>query len=531
MEAAANEVPGDRFPGAWVRAVMEDRSAQIRPFRRGPKSRWRGLLVGALLCLPLGLPLCLPWCARAEDEAPREFDWGFLASRRCDVRGNQKLNILGPFLEFTTENDGDGFQAVRPLYSHTENGAAGRERFEIVWPLATAKSFENQKTVRVLTAIYTNFDRDDPDSRYRFWVVPFYYQGRDADLESYWALWPLWGSVHEFLSQDEINFALWPILMTTRMNDMEGRHVVWPILGRTTGEGVDRFRVFPFYARSSRENVFEKTTYLWPFYTRGEFHHPLAQGSGYILFPLWGHMEMNNEETWYVIPPFNRFTRSETQNKTHIVWPFFQYYTGQTEKLYLWPLWGTKVQRGSRKTFFLWPIFSFHTIDQGETVKKYTTVLPFYTGRSNLDSAPAEGEEAEVESKRKNFWPLYSYYRDQEFMQFRMLDLWPFKHDGPIERNLAPFWALYVREGAGDTRESELLWGLYRHRRRGEVERYVSVFPLFSWHREDEETANREFSILKGLLGYESDDEGRRLRLLYFLRLGLGGKGDPVDLP
>ncbi len=107
----------------------------------------------------------------------------------------------------------------------------------------------------------------------------------------------------------------------------------------------------------------------------------------------------------------------------------------------------------------------------------------------------------------------------QSTWHFRMLDLWPFKHSGPIERNLAPFWTLYRREAAGDLWESELLWGLYRHRTRADCERYVSLFPLFTWHRDDA-GSNRSFSILKGLIGYESGDEGRRLQLLYLLRLG-----------
>jgi hypothetical protein len=236
---------------------------------------------------------------------------------------------------------------------------------------------------------------------------------------------------------------------------------------------------------------------------------------------------MNYEDTWYVIPPFNRFTRSETQNKTHIVWPFFQYYTGKTEKLYLWPLWGTKVQRGSKTTFFLWPLFRWDSVDQGPTQKEYNLALPFYTSRTDRDAVQPEDGEAEVLSKRKNFWPLFSYNRDPAFMHFRMLDLWPFKHRGPIERNLAPFWSLYTRSAVDDVWESELLWGLYRHRKRADRARYVSVFPLFTWHRDDD-ASNREFSILKGLLGYQTSDQGRRLQLLYLLRLGRkGSEGEP----
>jgi hypothetical protein len=457
--------------------------------------------------------------APAAEEA-RTFDWGFLASRRFDLDGNLRLNVLGPFFEFTTESDGDGFQAVRPVFSHTEDGGAERERFELVWPLCTSKRLREQTTTRLLTAIYANFDREESGSRWRLWILPFYFQGRDEDLQPYRALFPLAGSIHEVLGQDEIDFALWPLFMATRQNDIEGRHLLWPLFAQASGEGVERFRALPFYARSYREDRFEKTSFLWPFYTRAVFDHPIAYGEGYLVFPLWGHVRMNYEETWYVLPPFNRFTRGEHQNTTHILWPFFQYDAGATEKLYFWPLWGTKLQRGSRKTFFLWPLFHFQGVDQGPTRKTYDLALPFYHARDDTAVTPPRGEDSEVLSRRRNFWPLFSYMRRGEQSGFRMLDLWPFKHSGPIERNLAPFWSLYTREAKGETRESELLWGLYRHRTRGDDERYVSLFPLFSWHRRQGQGIKRDFSILKGLLGFEEGEEGRQWRLLYLLRLG-----------
>ena len=74
-----------------------------------------------------------------------------------------------------------------------------------------------------------------------------------------------------------------------------------------------------------------------------------------------------------------------------------------------------------------------------------------------------------------------------------------------------------------DEREQELLWGLWRRRSGGAVSS-MSAFPLVdSSGTADGQT--RSWNLLRGLFGYEREGLRRSVRLLYWLRFGLGNEG------
>ncbi len=226
---------------------------------------------------------------------------------------------------------------------------------------------------------------------------------------------------------------------------------------------------------------------------------------------------MSDEESWVFLPPFFRYSHSDTLTKMHLPYPIFQYSSGEEEKLYLFPIWGKKTLGGSHHTFFLWPIFLRQRIDKGEMVFHRFLALPFV--HSHVYRArPELGEDVgKAVSRYLKIWPIFSYQQEGDQRRWRALELWPKKHSGPIERNFAPFWTLYTRHQEADRVQSEWLWGFVRQKRDGDRQRYLSVFPFFQYERED---ANRSFSILKGLLGYDRRGEHRSWRVLFGLRFG-----------
>ncbi len=168
----------------------------------------------------------------------------------------------GPFVERTVENDGDRFRAFRPVYSYTEDEAAGRARWEIVWPLATYEAISSSRgrpgfsprSTRISTVTI-------PDPGRGSGSCPS--TTRDATRRCI-RTGRCGRSGVRFTSSSARTKSTSPCgrsCMTTRQNDMEGRHFLWPLVSRTTGDGVERFRVFPFYARAYRENRHHKTTF------------------------------------------------------------------------------------------------------------------------------------------------------------------------------------------------------------------------------------------------------------------------------
>lgn len=452
-----------------------------------------------------------------------EADWGFLYSRHRHLSGDLHTRALGPLLERASSPDGDQFRAVRPMYSRLLDADAERIGTEVLWPLGIRREFREQLMSRyLLVGVHMDADIHDPSSQYRFWILPVYFQGQDKAGDPYRAVFPFGGVIRDFLAQDQIQFAVFPIWMRTRLKGVETQHWVWPIYKRGEGRGIEHFRVFPFYGRSSQRDNYSKKFVLWPFWTSAEYTYPHSHGTGYILFPLVGRIDLNDEQTRMVLPPFFRHTRSDTQTLLYMPYPFIQYAAGEIEKLYLWPLWGRKSIAGSHHSFFLWPIFMRQRIDKGDAVFHRSLALPFVYAHHYRTHPTLERAEGEVVERYVKVWPLISYQREGDESRWRCLELWPWKDTGAIERNYAPLWRLYERRAQGEAVQSELLWGLARHHRDGDRERYLSVFPLFQYHRGGDDGENRIFSVLKGLIGYERRDGAGRWRLLYGLRFGEG---------
>ena len=483
-------------------------------------------LIGILLFL--ALPTFAAWAVADESSSDVvEFDFGPIMSRQRDLHGDLRLRILGPLFEQTRSDDGKQLTAVRPLYSRYTNPEMEHARSDYLWPLGYSRRFRDDHTGRVLLSYWTRFDLTDPESRYRFWLFPIYFQGRDKHGQSYAAVFPIGGRIHEFLGWDEISFILFPLYGRTELNTIVTHNYLWPVVSQTDGKGIYRFRVFPFYGQNRHRDRYSKKFVLWPFWTSAEYYHPGSSGSGYILFPLWGHLDLDDQQSYTVLPPFFQVSRGDRVNKVVAPWPIFQRRTGEVRETRVWPLWGQKRMRGVQSRFFLWPIFTQERVDRGESVAHRFYAVPFYYSdvERMRDSAPPPLDlddpvpRGEIGSNYQKIWPLFSYIREDQEVRFRMLDLSPLKHATPIERNYAPFWTLFQNIRYEENSDTEALWGLYRRHRRGDDKTYTSVFPLVNWTRDDRSDESvRRWSLLKGLLGYQREGTTTRYQFLYLLR-------------
>ena len=456
------------------------------------------------------------------NHGPVYYDWGPIASRIEGVNGVVRKQILGPFYEHSHAPNGDEVEAYRPLFSRSFDASTGKVQREYAWPIASGKTLGSHSWWRFLLTFYYDWDRADPTSRSRLMVFPFYYQGRDSAGRQFRAFWPFGGTIREMFSNDKISFVMWPIRIRTEVNETRTSHWMWPIYARGSGDDMERFRVLPFYGKHTRDKV-ERKTVAWPFYTSVQCKSPAGQGAGHILWPLWGRFSYPSEQTWMFLPPFFRVTKSEQQTKYHLPFPFVQVGTGNVRKFYVWPLWGTKSMPGNRSWFCLWPLIDGQRIDKVEGVQHRFRVMPFVWMEKRI-ARVEDGMEPEHLSSYFKLWPLFSWRESGDRGIFRMLELWPAKNAGPVERNLAPFWTVYRRNWIADASESECLWGLYRRRSGPDGSRYLSFFPLFNYHRSGQPEDSGSFSIMKGFLGMERQGDTRQWQLLYFLRFG--GKGE-----
>jgi len=449
------------------------------------------------------------------------FDLGPIAYRGVGLDGAGVFKAAGPFYELNHKRGGGVMRALRPLYAYESSPWFERWRREFVWPLADAKGFKDELSWRFLIWYGTDFDVNDPASRYRVWLLPIYFQGRDKGGDGYWAVFPLGGSVHEFLTRDEIDFALFPLWVRHTINDIVTNTWLFPIISKTTGPGVERFRVFPLYGRAWKEGVHFKRFILWPIWTEAYWLREGAEGYGYILFPLWGHAQTKLEETWYVLPPFFRFTRGEERDLTYAPWPFYQRIKGANlDRLYIWPLWGRTYRENFADYFFLWPLGWHERVEGKKTVDTRSMLLPFYYNYAEKWNTPGK-EDDDALSRYFKIWPIFSYDREGKQSEFRTLALWPGRNPGPVERGWAPLWNIYQRESDGERFRSEFLWGMYRHTRDGEKQKSFTLFPLFSWGKDGRE---KEWTLLNGLAGFRKNGTNRSWRFLYLFEFGDEGE-------
>jgi hypothetical protein len=486
---------------------------------RRPAARARLLLLTLAAALVLEAAPGADGAADADAAAPAEFDWGFVACRDTDLDGNSRLRVLGPVFERLRSPDGKDLLAVRPFYSRESDPSLDRVLRHYLWPVASVKDLRGERYWHVLTAYGTVAKLGETNSAWRVVVTPTLVAGRNAEGEGYLALVPFGGKMLDMIGQDRIVFVMFPAYLRMEINGIRSDAFLWPFVETARGGLVRRFRVFPFYGRSVREGVRDASFVLWPFWTQARYWHGGKEAEAFMLFPLLAHARADSGWTWMALPPFFRVSVSEKKTVMNLPWPFVQYASGGTEKLYLWPLWGRREQAGMRRTFYAWPLVVSDREDRTDETVRRVLVNPVaqYERRTLRD---AGGQEA-AEPYRRSFrlWPLVSYRRHEATSQVRVPDLWPTQDMLPVEKNMAPLWTAYTWTRRGQAREHEVLWGVYRFRSDGTGAARRSLFPFYRSERDTTED-RRRWDVLMGLAGYERDGLRRQCRLLYCLEFG-----------
>lgn len=401
-----------------------------------------------------------------------------------------------PFYESLQGTNGATFKAWRPLYSTSVDGE--RWKKDYLWPLYTRKGFQDELYSRFLFFGYSSDFSPDTD-RHRNWMIPIYFQGTSAEGEDYLAIFPIGGRIDEFLGRDKVWFVLFPLYVHSIINDVETSTFVWPVFSKTSGTGVKRFRVWPIYGQSHRENEFEKKFVLWPIYTSVKYTNDRNPGGGFILVPLYGRVMTERSKNQWFIPPFFRYAHGEGERIIYAPWPFIQWSDGEVYKRYLWPLYGQKEVGTLRSQFWLWPLIWDSKTKASKVDLRRKQLVPIFVHESAVVREPMDSYEiGDVVSRYWKLWPLMSWERNEAASRFRLLELWPLRHTDGIERNWAPLWTLYTRTHEEGVVEHRLLWGVY-DQTRGEGR--------FEW------------SLLKGLAGYKNTGTKSSFHVL-FIRFG-----------
>ncbi len=465
----------------------------------------------------LAMMAAVPFARAARTAAPA-IEAGLFYSKAAPLRnaGAVRVRAAGPIVEHVDGASGRTFCALRPLMSLSRDPDAGSSATHILWPLFTSRRHQAERSWNsALVLRGRDADVNDPASAWSLIAFPFLAMGKTRTGHAYGAVFPLGGHLEEFAGKDAIDFALFPLYAHTRQGSLDTWNVLFPLIAWTRGDDESRFRVFPFYGQA-REPGIRRRFILWPFWNATDYRAPQHEGYSHMLFPIYGRVNLDNQQTWYLIPPFFRHTRAGPVREITAPWPFVQIHRGgDSHKTWLWPIWGIHKQPGVESGFLLWPLGRYESYQRPPVTVTRRWFVPFYFDERVIRAAPES--EARVEKRRVRVWPLASYSREGDDTRFRTLELWPLAPVDAVERLYAPFWTLYLHERRGKTVSDELLWGLFRRIRR-EGSAQTSVFPLVSWGGNDD-NETKYWDVLKGFVGYEREGDARTFQFLYFIKI------------
>ena len=368
---------------------------------------------------------------------------------------------IGPFYEQRPEDD---YYALRPFWSH-EKGET-----DVLWPV-----FTYHKDWWRFCYLVNYQDYHDEADGYQFSIVPFWFNGRDAESGSYAGLFPVAGYHPHVGMMYDFKFGLWPLWHQYRM----------PRVYRDKSSGEERREwletnsvLFPFFSWRSdgawsfwpvygvnyqRES--DHRYFLWPIVTWASYREDRdTAGAGYswMLWPLYGNVTRERESEHLILPPLfsyaKTFRRDENGEpgptisaRLRCPWPFFEYETSPSRRrISVWPFYEKsedldyrKGEASSSVTRLGWKLVELYDDE--------TRVFPFWAGSDD----------------HKRAWPFWESERDtgpDGAAHNRVLAFFPIRWVPAVDRNWSKFWTFYESRELTRYTEHSLFWGIIRWR-------------------------------------------------------------------
>jgi len=391
---------------------------------------------------------------------------------------------------------------VRPLISWSHNDENRESEFDLLFPLFTHRTTPVGSHWQLLQLLRwstgTIPDQPTVSEWMLFPLVTDQWIGPDSGTGV--AFFPFYGSLRQFMGQEQLQFAFFPLWLSTERNQIIRHHILWPFFGWATAasETAPRahgWRFWPFYGELIQEGVREERFALWPLF----LHQRLGLNS-------------NAPQEELAVLPFYDMRRSPDEQSTTWLWPLFNHTVRPASHYSEWDL--------------PWPLIRFGSGDE----KTVQSVLPFYNRESRIKTVSLLNKTERVQSvTRSLLWPLYhsssdigpDWRRNREEVllvlysdvraqkmnppeESRRIALWPFftynkTADGavnfqtlapiepflnadPITRNYSPLWSLATYHRNQDAAEFSFLWGLIQWRADKEKQQFrlFSLLPLWS---------------------------------------------------
>ncbi|MCD6288445.1 MAG: hypothetical protein J7M12_04960 [Candidatus Hydrogenedentes bacterium] len=393
-----------------------------------------------------------------------------VSSDRQDI--GRRVDVLYPFFKWERHNDGDLQCWLAPLVYHIVS--------------------------------VNPYGRVESDTA----VLPIFFSGSTSDgSEDYMAVFPLGGTVKDFMGVDEAHCVLFPLYVHIKNKGYDSRSVLWPIFEKGTGKNRSGWRVWPLYGERRTGGKITYRTVLWPIYTRWQNKN----GNYLLVFPLYYKSDTASQKVRSIIPPLFVHAENWKKHETawYLPWPFIEIVRSPTSHVNrYWPIWGA-ARRGDRNSMFvLWPLYmsSEKKNDEIEKWSRRSLIATLSTGEKDLKTGATD--------RYFQLWPLFHWSKQtpNDRSEFNLLSpLW-FRYPSERFREMyGPLWTLYRHERKDGLVTDEVLSRVLTVERSADRHR-VALWPLFSVERD---SGRWNWDLLKGLVG-RHDGETQVLWMLKF---------------
>lgn len=401
------------------------------------------------------------------------------------------------------------------------------EEIDVAYPILTYDRFGSEYRFQWFQLFSFSGGKDQravPTDRFTLFPILFTQRSTDTN-QNYTALLPIYGTLKHRLMRDRVHFVLLPLYVQSQKQDVITDNFLFPVVHIRHGNALKGWQVWPFIGHETKglttktNNIdqaemvpgHEKNFVLWPFYLSEKTgiggENPRKFQS---VLPFYSMERSPQRDSTTLIWPL--FTRTEDRAKNYrewdAPWPLVVFARGEGKTANrVWPLFSHAHNTNLQSDFYLWPLYKYNKFTSEAVLRERSRVL-FFLYSDVTEKAPGSTNAL----RRTDLWPLFSARQDRngnERLQLLSILEPLIPNNKSIERDYSPVWSIWRSEKNPKTGTSSqsLLWNLYR----------TQTTPQ-----------GNKFSLLFGLVRYESTGEGTRTRLLYLPPIK--GKG-PASTP
>ena len=435
-----------------------------------------------------------------------EVNLGPLFTYKYYPNENKKhITALGPFFIYKLDGEHKEY-GFRPLFYYENDLDKNKTDVDILYPFAGYQRHKNNRDFNIFFFLtYKSRYRDSYVQR-DFNIFPFLFSRfSNSDEDDYLALFPLYGNLKNKFHKDRIKFIFFPLFLQTQSNGETNNNILWPFIGYYTGEGVEGFKIWPFYGYKKKKNPYLDDKFvLWPFYVKREKQFYDQQISYVSYLPFYSELDSKNlNQKSYLWPFFNKYEDKKNGfQRIDAPWPLFNITRGKKYENRLFPFFAAEKSGEDKDGYFLWPLYSYKTsdFDDYKISKKYYLLFLYKDVREIPKNINGRS------SRRIDLWPIFSYNRDRKgnrYINFLSI-LEPFlRNNKPIKNNFSSFWTLYENKKLVTGEETtSILWNTYRSRKLG-VNRLIQINPLFPLFEYSKNDNMKIYKFFGGIIEYK----------------------------